>query len=98
MKLEEQVEILEVLACDLSVRPAGAPGPAELAPFVTGRSRESGAVTYHFRAEGLAAFEAFAAAERLCCAGLTWTIDAARGALVIEAEPGQLDALERMFA
>ncbi len=97
MKLEEQVEILEVLSCDIGSRPAGAPGPAELERFVTGRTRDEQTVTYSFRPEGLAAFEAFAAAERVCCSGLTWTVDAGRGALVIEASAEQLDALERIF-
>jgi hypothetical protein len=89
---------LEVLACDIAARPP-APGIDDLAPFIRGVTRQTNAITVAFDPSVAGPLSQFVEAERLCCAGLGWDIDATDGlALRITATPEQLDHLEAMFA
>ena len=85
-------DLLEVLACDINGRPA-APGPAELAPFITRASLGSGALTLDIATSGRLVAEAFVAAEQVCCAGIGWELGGSPLKLRITAGGGQLKAL-----
>lgn len=69
-----EADLVEVLACDISQRPAGAPGPDELRPFLRSVRRDGGALTVEFDAGVGPLLEAFAAAERRCCSNLGWNV------------------------
>src|SRR5947209_1185305 len=90
--------LLETLACDLTVRPAGAPGIEVIARSVRGVRREAETVIIEFAPEAADAVAAFVDAERRCCADLTWNLahDPAPR-LIIGATPNQLDGLEALF-
>jgi hypothetical protein len=91
-------EILEVLDCDIGVRPKAAPGMPELLPHVRGVSRRDGALLVEFDAAGADALEGFVAAERLCCAGIAWEIEREPGLrLRVTAAEAQLVALEDIW-
>ena len=91
-------EIIEVLDCDLGVRPAAAPGVDALLPHVCGVSTSDGALLVDFDAQAAGTLEAFVAAERLCCAGIGWEIE--RGPVLrlrITANEGQLNAIKSLW-
>ena len=90
-------ETLAVLACDLGARPAGAPTLDDVLPRIRKVHREPSALVLGFAAANLAVIDAFAAAERLCCAEIEWSIDARSAELRIAAMPTQLDALQAVF-
>ena len=76
MTTERRDEIIEVLDCDLGVRPKAAPGIDALLPHVRGAARDAGAVLVEFDEQVAArTLEAFVEAERLCCAGIGWEIE-----------------------
>ena len=88
---------LDLLACNVDLRPP-APGPDELAPFVTEVRRQPGTLEFAYRPEARPLFETFVQAERQCCAGLGWELlDGPEPALRITGTPEQLDALHRLF-
>jgi hypothetical protein len=90
---------LELLACDIAARPAGAPGVDDVAPHITGFRRESGALVVRYAPAGTGVFQAFVEAERSCCSGLGWFIEDDGGPqLRIVAEPAQLDAFEQLLS
>ena len=94
----DPIEMLDVLACDIEVRPKAAPGPMDIAPFVLDRTRSAEAVTITFAPAGLQSVVAFVDAERLCCAGIDWQLQRAPIlSLRIGASPAQLDVIEQMF-
>ena len=88
-------DVIEVLSCDIASRPA-APGPYELLPFVTGVERDPDALRISFDPVALPVFEAFAAAERVCCSGIEWDL-VSGDTLRIGAAPAALDELQRLF-
>ncbi len=66
--------IQAVLGCEIASRPPGAPGIADLLPYVKRVVRGKGIVSVDFRPEAAETVEAFVAAERLCCSGLDWRL------------------------
>lgn len=95
--MDEQ-DLLDVLACEIDVRPRDAPTIDDLRPYIVRAERRPDALIIHFADEGALAVASFVEAERLCCAGLTWTLE--KGApmtLTIGATSAQLDALATMF-
>lgn len=91
-------DVLEVLACDIAARPAGAPSPADLIPFARSAQRRAGRLDIAFDPAAAEAVAAFAEAERRCCTGIGWEVE--HGDLIrlrITATPDQLDVLEQAW-
>ncbi len=90
---------LAVLACEISARPAGAPTPEQLAPFIAGCHRGRGALCIPLLPEGREMAEAFVSAETLCCPEIGWSVGQMGGmlAIIIQGTPEQLDVVERLF-
>ena len=98
MKDVASEDLLSVLACEIDARPA-APTIMEVAPLALGVVRSEGAVVVEFSSESRDVVEEFAAAERLCCAGIGWEVESgARVTLRIAANEAALDVLESMWA
>ncbi len=90
---------IELPACEIAERPADAPGPEQIAPFLLGCHRGGGALCLPLRPEGREIVEAFVAAERLCCPGIGWSVAAMGGgvALIVQGTPAELDVIEAML-
>jgi hypothetical protein len=98
MSAERRREILEVLNCEIGVRPSEAPGIPQLLPHVLSVSRQNGELLVDFAATASRALETFVAAERLCCAGIDWRIEREPGPrLRIIASEAQLAELETLW-
>lgn len=94
----ERGEVLEVLSCEIGLRPAGAPGLHELRPAVRGWQREPGALIVGLDAGAAETAEAIVAAERLCCAALGWELERTpETRLRISATDEQLDLLQELL-
>jgi hypothetical protein len=72
MDLDEKS--LEVLSCNLVIRPRNAAGIQEILPFVSKVELDENKVIVDFDAAGKASIESFVSAERLCCTGITWDL------------------------
>lgn len=72
MDLDEKT--LNVLACNISVRPLDAAGIAELIPYVRSVQNLGNRLAIDFETAGLSAVDSFVSAERLCCTGITWEL------------------------
>ena len=98
MKNIAREDLLEVIGCEIDRRPAKAPALYDIAPLAQGRARTPGALTIEFPADAVATLEAFAAAERQCCAAIGWTVEGgAITTLRITTNDNTLDAIEAMF-
>jgi hypothetical protein len=90
--------VLAVLGCEIDQRPP-APGIDDLAEHIRGVTRGSGHIAVTFGPEALAQVEAFAAAERQCCAGIGWDVSSGDPVVLrISADAASLSAMERMFS
>jgi len=95
----ETDELLQVLACELDLRPASAPTAADISKFVTAVTRDKGTLVLHIAEAGGEIVQAFAEAERLCCTDIGWSVtDEPALRLVITASETQVDALAGMIA
>jgi hypothetical protein len=94
----ERNDLLEVLNCELGVRPE-APGPDELARWFRSVRREGHTVEFEFDPEAAVAVQAFAAAEQVCCADLQWDVELLAGAirLRVTGTPAQADVLSGLW-
>jgi len=91
-------EIIEVLDCDLGVRPAAAPPVDALLPHVRGVIPANGALLVDFDEQAVRTLEAFVEAERLCCAGIGWEIEHGPALrLRITANKVQLEAIKSLW-
>ena len=88
------VQILATLACDLGLRPAGAPGFADLAGAVRAVRREGPELLVEYDPSAAESVAALAAAERRCCRTIGW--EAVGATLRVRAQPDQLDAIEQL--
>jgi DNA-binding transcriptional MerR regulator len=92
------LEVLDALACDLSVRPADAPSPMDLAESVQSIVRDNQQLTIRFDPAVADAVARFARAEQQCCSTIQWKIDREDPAtLRISAKPEQLAIIEGYF-
>ena len=99
MPTDRELELLDVLECELEARPRGAPGVAELLSAVQGVQREPEALVIAFAPAALADVAAFVEAEQRCCAGIGWQLEQEpTPRLRISARPAQLDAIATLFA
>jgi hypothetical protein len=77
----------------------GAPGPHEIRRYLRAVERRRGEIVIEFDPVGIDAVSAFVAAERACCANLTWTLETQPALrLTIGGAPAQIDVLAQMFA
>ena len=91
-------DIIEVLDCELDLRPAVAPGVDSLLPHVRGVARTAGALLVEFDEQAAETLAVFVEAERLCCAGIGWEIMREPTLrLRITASDGQLEAIESLW-
>jgi len=91
-------EIIEILDCDLGVRPKAAPGIDALLPHVLRASRAPGALLVEFDLQVEPMLAAFVEAERLCCTGIGWEIERDTAVrLRITAADTQIDAIETLW-
>lgn len=91
---------LEVLACDIELRPADAPAAGKIGQAARSAARRDGALVVTFDASAAGDVERFAAAERSCCATLAWEVRSVSDGveLTVRGSPEQLDLLSRVFA
>lgn len=97
MKFESSVEILEVLACDIGARPAGAASIVDIEPYRLNTARTDEHVAIAFARDALPFLREFVAAEQVCCSTIGWHLDEESVVLRISATEAQLDQLELMF-
>jgi hypothetical protein len=88
-------ELLDIVACEITARPVGAPGIEPLLAALTGSRRTPGTLTLVLGPGNEALARAFVDAERVCCSTLEWGTDGRT--ITISAAPTQLDALEAAF-
>ncbi len=89
---------LEVLACDIAARPAGAPTFEDVAPSVVAVARDGASITVEFALEAADAVAALVAAEQKCCSDLTWELRRDSSVrLRVGGTPPQLDVLLQML-
>jgi hypothetical protein len=98
--MELNDETIRALSCEISARPSGAPGIAELLPYVRTIEAEPGSVNLSFDVSGKSIVESFVTAEQLCCSGLNWSLEEDEHVvrLRIAGTQGQVVVIERMFA
>lgn len=97
MKLIPTEDILEVVGCDIDQRPT-APGIDGLQEHIRGIVRTPGVLTITFAPEAVETVEAFAAAERVCCTGITWDVQhEPETTLKISTNDTALDALQQII-
>lgn len=98
MTTDRRADIIEILDCDLDVRPKAAPGVGQLLPHVRSATRTPGALLVDFDEEAAPTLEAFVEAERLCCANIGWEIEREPWLrLRISAEVAQMNAIESLW-
>ena len=69
-------ELIQVLSCEIGQRP-DAPGPEQLAPFVTAATLTRETLVLRLHAAGREVAEAFVAAEQVCCSTIGWRLETA---------------------
>ncbi len=67
-------ETARILSCDISIRPIDAAGISELLPHVRQVQRGLDSITISLDVAGSELLNSFVEAERLCCSGLTWSL------------------------
>lgn len=88
--------VLGVMSCEIALRPAGAPHFADLAPALRDVRREGAELVVTYDDLAREQLAQVVAAERLCCAGIGWTLDEAGATLRVSAAPEQLDLMEQL--
>jgi hypothetical protein len=98
--MAELQESLEVLACELGVRPTGAPTMADIAPALRDVERTASALVLTFDPSATPDVEGFVSAEQRCCSSIDWSVERSAGAtrMRVAATRQQLDVLELLFA
>jgi hypothetical protein len=94
--------LIEMMACEIGIRPAGAPHFDDLAGALRSVRREGGTLVAEYDPAASEALAAVVAAERVCCASIGWHVERAEephGAVRLRmvAPADQLDALELLF-
>jgi hypothetical protein len=89
-------DLLGVLSCRIGLRPAGAPHFADLAPSLRDVRRDGAELVVSYDDRARATLAGVVAAERLCCAGIGWSLEDDGVTLRVRATPEQLDLLEQV--
>ena len=91
-------DFLEVLDCEIGVRPKVAPGIGELLLLARRVTRPVGALLVDFDPAADETLASFVEAERLCCAGIGWEIEREPTLrLRVKANEEQLAVLEKLW-
>lgn len=91
-------DTLDVLACEYTKRPKGAPSFDDLQGAIRTVRREDGALSVEFDPARAGAVEELAAAERLCCPTIGFDVSHTPApTLRITATPAQLDIFEQFL-
>jgi len=87
-------DMLEVLQCDIGARP-DAPTPDDLAPDLHAVSIEGDRLVLRFAHAGADAVRQFAAAECVCCGGMSWEVSETADAvlLTVSGTPAQMEIM-----
>ena len=94
MKRQTDVELLDVLVCDIGVRPKAAPTFETLQHHIEDVQRFDDRLVVSFASIAAEDVAALAEAERLCCPGIGWQLAREpRVTLTITATKAQLDVL-----
>ena len=89
----------DVLVCEFSLRPRGAPSLFDVAPFILQVSREAGALEIVLDPNARTIAREYTEAERLCCPTISWKLKERPALrLRVSTTPGRLRTLEAMFA
>jgi putative N-acetylmannosamine-6-phosphate epimerase len=90
---------IEILACDIAVRPRDAAGIAELLPYIQEVRVENEKLMASMSVDAKALVESFVNAERQCCTALSWqTInDDTQVQLLIGGTASQLKVVRSWF-
>jgi len=92
-------EALAILACDIELRPAGAPSLEDLLGYVRNVRREESQLVVEYDSAARASLDAAVAAERLCCTEIGWDLEYEPGLrLHITASAPQLDLFEQYLS
>jgi hypothetical protein len=88
-------DLLEVIGCDITLRPE-APGIHDFAALgATWRERSGETIRVGFPLSAAADLQAFVEAERVCCAGISWDVVVERQAvLVVTGSMAAMEAIE----
>ena len=98
MKRPTDIE-LDVLVCEIGVRPKAAPTFETLAPHVEQVQRFDDRIEVSFASAAADDVASLVEAERLCCPGIGWALVREPAVvLTITATPSQLDVLEQLTA
>lgn len=90
-------DLLTIVGCEIEKRPE-VPAIADLAPLARRIERTGATLVAEFPGGARELVEAFAAAERQCCAGIGWEVEAGRVVtLRITASGPALEAIEQML-
>jgi hypothetical protein len=97
--LELDEKSLHTLSCDIAVRPRDAAGISHLAPFICKVEANDSEVIVESKKTGKESVESFVAAERLCCTGLTWTVEDGEDVLrlIISGTAEQMSVVKEWF-
>ena len=91
-------DALDVLACEWQKRPRGAPSFDDLALLLRAVERAGDTLVLRYAPGALAQVEALAAAERLCCSAIGFSVEPEPApTLRIRATAAQLDIFEVML-
>jgi hypothetical protein len=89
----------DVLVCEFSKRPRGAPTVFDVLPSVRGVERHVGSLDISFDPGAAATVKEYVAAERLCCSTLRWDLQLAPELrLSVAGTPGRLDQLALLYS
>ena len=99
MRRVPHADVVQVLRCEIDQRPIRAPGIDDLARRLVGTSRGAASLDLVFPASARDMVEAFVAAERRCCPGIGWQVEAGSDVvnLRIAADSVALDVMSKMF-
>jgi hypothetical protein len=90
---------IEILACDIAIRPRDAAGIAQLLPHIQGVRLENEQLMVSMSVNAKALVESFVNAERQCCTALSWQAinGATKVQLLIGGTPSQLKVVRSWF-
>lgn len=98
MNTDQIDDALNVLACDIEMRPKDAPSFFDLQHSIRAVRREGDGLRVEFDPAEAAAVRQLVEAERRCCAEIGWDLQQSPSlTLVIRATPAQLDVFEQFI-
>ena len=93
----DRQDILDVLACDITARPVGAPTIDDIRRYTRKTAVSDRILSVTFDSGTASEVAAFVEAERLCCKGIEWHLQPPEPVLIIVASQAQLAVLESLL-